>query len=135
MAKAYDRVEWNFLLDVLRKFGFSDLVLSLVRNCISDVSFSVILNSVYKGFFQSSRGLQQGDPLSPFLFILGAEVLSRGMQKEFENGNIGYYYTPRGCPPVTHLLYADDVAIFLNGKKSSILGMRKFLERYTSCSG
>ncbi|TXG59223.1 hypothetical protein EZV62_013796 [Acer yangbiense] len=107
MAKAYDRVNWSFLLEVLKAFGF----------------------------FQSARGLRQGDPLSPFLFILMEEVLTRLLRKNFESGRIGRFYHPIGAPLVSHLLYADDILIFANGGKRSIRNLVKAFETYEKWSG
>lgn len=70
------------------------------------------------GFFKSSRGLRQGDPLSPGLFLLAEEVLSRVLRKIFEDGSLGFYRGGRSFLPVSHLLFADDTLIFLNANKS-----------------
>lgn len=72
MAKAYDRLEWDFILLALKCFGFNSHSINLVRECIWSVTYSILLNGSPTGFINPSCGLRQGDPLSPFLFILSA---------------------------------------------------------------
>jgi hypothetical protein len=76
IKKAYDHVNWDFLLYMLRICGFGEKWCSWIAHCISSVRFSVLVNDTSSGFFSGSRGLRQRDPLSPLLFVTVMEALS-----------------------------------------------------------
>ncbi|XP_071939020.1 uncharacterized protein [Coffea arabica] len=135
MSKAYDRVSWDHIIGVLRRFGFGERFIDLVWRLISNVWFSIIINGASHGFFKSTRGLRQGDPLSPALFIIGAEVLSRGLNNlAMQPGFVGFK-VPFACPTITHLAFADDILIFSNGSSYSLKLIMRVLDAYQRCSG
>ena len=86
MVKAYDRVKWAFLFKILEAFGFASDWIQWVRSCVTTSSFSVLVNGEPSELFMASRGLRQGDPLSPYLFILLAEGLGRYIRSQVECG-------------------------------------------------
>ncbi|KAK4385713.1 LINE-1 retrotransposable element O protein [Sesamum angolense] len=134
MAKAYDRVQWQFLYNVLRKMGFNEKWIQLVKNCIEQCWFSVLVNGDKAGFFSSSRGLRQGDPISPSLFIILAEYLARRLDQLFHSNPALHYYS-KGGSDVNHLSFADDIIIFSNASKRSIRKIVDFLDSYQRISG
>jgi hypothetical protein len=85
MEKAYDHVSWDFLLYLLRRCGFGQKWCSWIEFCISSASFSVLVNGSPAGFFNSSRGIRQGDPLSPFLFVIVMEAFSRMVKASIDH--------------------------------------------------
>ena len=103
MEKAYDRIEWFFITSVMRRLGFPEIWIDRVWQLVSNCWFSIIINGSSSGFFKSSRGIRQGDPLSPGLFILAAEALSCGLDDLLKKKNFKPYRMPKGCLPVTHL--------------------------------
>ena len=86
--KAYDHVSWDFLDHVLEKKEFSPRWRKWMSGCLSNVSYAVLVNGNAKGWVKASRGLRQGDPLSPFLFTLVADVLSRMLLKADERNSL-----------------------------------------------
>ncbi|XP_010271374.1 PREDICTED: uncharacterized protein LOC104607431 [Nelumbo nucifera] len=103
----------------------------MVVNCW----FLVLWNGGVTGYFQSTRGLRQGDPLLPYLFIIVEEVVSRNLSKLGEKYRIGVYVTHRGYPPITHSLYADDTIIFTRESKQVLEKVMTIIRRYEKCSG
>ena len=81
ITKAYDRLEWSFLEETMRKMGFCEKWISWIMICVSSVSFSIFINGSPKGYVKPKRGIRQGDPLSMYLFIICAEVLSYMMTR------------------------------------------------------
>ena len=110
--KAYDHVDWGFLDHVLQRKGFSQKWRSWMRGCLSSSSFAILVNGNAKGWVKASRGLRQGDPLSPFLFTLVADVLSRLMIRAKETGITEGFLVGRDRTRVSLLQFADDTIFF-----------------------
>ena len=112
--KAYDHVKWDFLDHVLEKKGFSSKWRIWMRGCLSAVSYAILVNGIVKGWVKASRGLRQGDPLSPFLFTIIADVLSRMLLKAEERSLLEDFRVGRNRCRVSHLQFADDTILFAN---------------------
>lgn len=121
MDKAYDRMSCEYLCQVLRQMGFLECWIDMVWRLIS-------------GFFKASRGIKQGDPLSPSLFVLGAKLLSRLMDNLPESSFIPYFSEKKG-PRITHLCYVDDTILFSSCDPFSLKLMMEKLELYEKVSG
>jgi hypothetical protein len=135
MEKAFDRMEWPFILSIMEKLGFSSTWISWIGLCISSTSFSIILNGSLFGNFSPERGLRQGDPLSPFLFILEVEVFYRLMFKEERNGSIKGLRIARNVAPIHHLFFADDLLIFGKASVAEATSIKNCLDKYCKWLG
>lgn len=113
--KAYDHVEWRFLDEVLQRKGFGNRWRRKVQGCLSSANFSVLINGRPRGKFKASRGLRQGNPLSPFLFTLLVDVLSRLLEKAQENNMIKGLCIGQEKVEILHLQFANDTIFFLAG--------------------
>ncbi|WMV11057.1 hypothetical protein MTR67_004442 [Solanum verrucosum] len=134
MEKAYDRVSWNYLIQVLKQLGFSEAWNNMIWRLISNNWYSININGTRHGFFKSSRGLKQGDPLSPSLFVIGAELLTR-LLDSLVNHNFTPFQVDKNSPIMTHLCYADDTILFSSGDPLSLAMMMHKLDIYEKISG
>ncbi|CAM8976493.1 unnamed protein product [Rhodiola kirilowii] len=135
MSKAYDRVEWSFLESVLLQFGFDDGWVSKIMSYVRSVRYCVRINGANSEFFTPSRGLRQGDPLSPYLFILCMEWLSRKLYSLQENKTISGIRICRGAPSISHLFFADDVLLLFKVEGNTASVIKSVLATYEQLSG
>lgn len=135
MSKAYDRMEWSFIRLVLHKLGFHTKFIDWIMQCICSVSYAFLINGSPRGHVLPNRGIRQGDPLSPYLFILCSEVLSGLCNQALINGSLPGIRVARGSPRVNHLLFADDTMIFCKANKRCCESLKKILDSYKEASG
>jgi hypothetical protein len=135
MAKDYDRVEWEYLRGIMLKLGFHASFVDLAMKCVTSVSFSVRVNGTLTESFKPTQGIRQGDPISPYLFLLCSEGLSCLLT------SIGPMHLSRGVrvgihsPWVSHLLFADDCIVFSEATHGGANRLLEILEKYSKGSG
>ena len=138
IEKAYDNVNWEAFLKLLKKMGFGEKWCSWIQTCISIVQFSVLVNGSPTDFFGSSRGLRQEDPLSPLLFLVMMEVFSR-MVKRMEGVGLLNGFKADGrrgkgeC--VSHLLFTDGTILFCDAEVEQVLHVRLLLLCFQDVTG
>ena len=135
MSKAYDRIEWDFIEALLYKMGFDPHWIKLMRECISSVQYRVLINGQPRGLIIPQRGLRQGDPLSPYLFIMCTEALIANIKKAERLKQLTGLKVARACPAVSHLLFADDSLFFCKAKKEECQTILRILKEYETVSG
>ena len=134
LRKAFDSIHWDFVIACLQAIGLPPRFIGWISECITSASFTVCINGEAGGFFKSTRGLRQGDPLSPYLFVLAMEVFSRLLKSRYESGYIQYH--PNAEPVnISHLMFADDVMVFFDGSSSSLHGISESLDDFATWSG
>ncbi|KAL0403885.1 UNVERIFIED_CONTAM: putative mitochondrial protein [Sesamum radiatum] len=133
--KAYDKVKWSFLEQVMVKLGFPPPFIRLVMLCVSSVSFSFLLGGKSFGSIIPERGLRQGDPLSPYLFLLCTESFSSLLQIAEQEGRLQGMSICRAAPSISHLLFADDTLIFYRASPKSTRAVLDVLDVYHRASG
>eukprot|EP00253_Pinus_taeda_P008502 PITA_08502 len=135
LSKAYDRLSWKYLERILKAFGFCDRWVNWVISMISTPNFSILLNGAPTTTFNASRGLRQGDPLSPFLFIIAAEGLGRYFKKEARERKIQGLKLWGNRTTVTHQQFVDDIMIYCKATLQEVKRIKKILEIFMESSG
>ena len=119
MANTFDRVNHFFLFEIMFSFGFLKIFIRWTKSCINRLWIALLINGRPFEFFQASRGLRKGCPLSPLLFLLVVDSLSNKLQALQENGKLKGLKIARGTKVATHAQFADDT-IMLGGASKVI---------------
>lgn len=135
ISKAYDRLEWIYIESMLTKFGFNQVWIERLMVCIKYVTYSFVRNGQVFGNVRPQRGIRQGDPISPYVYILCVEGLSSILRRQEEVGLIHGVSIARGAPQISHLLFADDCYMFFRASKTEAHMLKAVLSRYEKLSG
>ncbi|XP_078174439.1 uncharacterized protein LOC144568085 [Carex rostrata] len=111
LSKAFDRMDWAYLTRVMTLYGFPQTLVHWISECISSIEYTVVINRVGGGFFKPLCGLRQGCALSPYLFILGMDLLARQLHFMTEIGRTQGVKITRSAEPIAACIYADDLLI------------------------
>ena len=134
MFKAYDRVNWNFLKAILLSMNFSDKWIDWIMECVTFVQYSLLINGSPTKTFFSSRGLRQGDPISHYLFLFCANILSIALFKNENKKKIKGITVGKNGIPFTHLLFADDSLFFFKIDKTTPTNLKNSILWYCAVS-
>ncbi|GJV91444.1 RNA-directed DNA polymerase, eukaryota, partial [Tanacetum coccineum] len=133
-AKAYDLVRWDYFLDVLEAFGFGQIWCKWVRGTFSSARASVLVNGSPSNEFSFHCGLKQGDPLSPFLFILIMESLHLSFSRAVDEGLFKGVQL-QGSISISHLFYEDDAMFIGEWSDANLKGIVNILKCFFLASG
>lgn len=134
IRKAFDTVCWDFVIKLLQAQSFPPIFITWIRECMTSPRFSVSINGELAGFFAGKKGLRQGDSISPYLFIMIMEVLSKLFEKLADEEGMRLHPLCAN-PRVTHLLFADDLLVFSDGSCHSIFGIKGVMRIFKSWTG
>jgi len=134
LSKAFDKIGWTYMKQMLNAYGFSPIWVRWIMSLISSTFFSILVNGIPTKPFNPSRGIQQGDPLSPLLFILMAEGLGRyikSMHVSHQLKGISIH----GTPAITHQQFLDDNMLFGYPSVQEASLFKSLLNDFSEASG
>jgi hypothetical protein len=133
--KAYDRVDRKFLLKMLKQRGFSPKFMNIIQSLLHKGSVGVRINDTNSNYFETSRGVRQGDPISPILFNFVADVFARMLIKAANNNLITGLFRSF-CPAgIISMQYADDTLLFVENKMESVKNLKWILSCFEQLFG
>jgi hypothetical protein len=135
ITKAFDTLDWHFLLKVLKTFGFNEKFCNWVHVILQSAFLSISINGKAHGYFNCNRGVRQGDPLSPLLFCLAEEVMSRSISRLMSQGTLNQIKGTRNVRVPSHSFYADDLMIFCKGSLNGLRYLKELFNLYAIESG
>ena len=135
ISKAYDKMEWIFLQQMMVKLGFDPTWIQLAMETVTTTSYSILINGKPKGFITPTRGIRQGDPLSPYLFLMCVEGLSALVRKAGETGVLKGIKSSQNGIWVSHLIFANDSLLFCQATMEESQKLLQVLAQYEAASG
>uniref|UniRef100_A0A803Q614 Reverse transcriptase domain-containing protein n=1 Tax=Cannabis sativa TaxID=3483 RepID=A0A803Q614_CANSA len=134
LSKAYDMVDWEFVEDLLRVLCFPSWFISWIMTCLKGTNYHPRLNERIQGSFKGKKGLRQGDPMSPLLFVLIMDYLTRLLRQSSKEKGFGFHRLCKNLR-LMNLCFADDLVIFCKGNLNSIRLTQDAFERFCNDTG
>jgi len=134
LTKAFDTVRLDYIIAGLHAIGLPPAMVRWITTCITTVHYTININGELHGFFQGTRGIRQGDPLSPYLFVLAMEGLGGVIRQSIQDSDYKYHWRCKATQ-LTHICFADDLMLFSHADLNSIMVMKDSLHRFSTISG
>lgn len=134
LRKAYDTIDWNFLRSMLQSLKFPEQFIDRIMECLTTPRFPVLINGSPYGYFASRRGLRQGDPMSPYLFAMAMEYLSKLLEK-LDSRSVFRYHPKCKQLKLAHLCFADDIMLFYRGDAVSPFILKDYVTQFADTTG
>ena len=134
IQKAYDSVDWGYLKKVLVAMNFHPSMVNWLMCCVTTPSYSISLNGYLEGFFNGAKGLRQGDPISPYLFILIMEAFSNLLDAQGEMPNFTFHPKCKDLK-LSHVIFADDLFVLCGANIGSLELIKEAFDVFGNESG
>ncbi|KAK9985511.1 hypothetical protein SO802_030462 [Lithocarpus litseifolius] len=135
LEKAYNKLVWSFIKDILGKANLPENLIQVMMSCVSTISISVLFNGSCLEEFCPSRGIRQGDSLSPYLFILCMDYLGQLIQEKCEENIWIPIKASRGGPAFSHLFFVDDLVLFARADHTNCSAIQDVLDEFCAIFG
>uniref|UniRef100_A0A803Q5Q8 Reverse transcriptase domain-containing protein n=1 Tax=Cannabis sativa TaxID=3483 RepID=A0A803Q5Q8_CANSA len=135
LSKAYDRVDWHFLCARLTRMGFADKWVRLIFGCLASVKYQIVSSGRTMGPIVPSRGLREGDPISPYLFLVCTEAFSVLIRKYEERKWLHGCKVANGAPSISHMLFADDSFLYCKATREEVNRVQQLLDSFATATG
>ncbi|CAL1379935.1 unnamed protein product [Linum trigynum] len=135
LEKAYDRLRWDFLRDTLKEIGLPSSWISCIMYCVENNRMRLLWNGDLSQTIIPTRGVRQGDPLSPYLFVLCMERLSHRIDQAIRDNLWKPLKLSRDGPLISHLFFADDLVLFAEAGGTQVRIIKQCLDEFCSSSG
>lgn len=133
MQKAYDSVEWPYTDQILKLLGFPEIFTKWIMECMTTVTYSVVINGKHTPHFPAKKGLRQGDLISPFLFVLAMEYLSR-LLKSLQHMKTFKFHPRCAKVKLVHLSFVDNLLLFCRGDVASVTALHTQFRIFSAAS-
>ncbi|XP_062118791.1 secreted RxLR effector protein 78-like [Humulus lupulus] len=134
LSKAYDTVDWLFLEGLLKALKFPINFIGWIMSCVRNTTYFLVMNGRVQGKFKGGKGLRQGDPMSPLLFVLIMEYLTRNLHYAALKSPFRYHPMCKSLK-IINLCFADDLLIFCNGTLPVVRSVKMVLDEFAIASG
>ena len=134
LEKAYDKLEWSFVRCMLKRFNFPNILIEIIMSCITTITTSILFNGGSLEPFEPTREIRQGDPLSPYIFIMRMDFLSQLIQEKCEARLWKPVKSSRSEPSFSHLFFADDLVLFAKATPENCEIVKEVLDMFCKVS-